>query len=117
MSGLAALHDQLGLRAELAVVRGVLGCLQDRLGASDRVVRVGPEDLLLVLPGWPPERVWQLCEEACARIPRLDQSYPFVPLPAVASTAVTRIRPLPVPQLRRQAEQSSTRPGTVTALA
>ena len=115
VSGLAELRERLGLRAELSVVRGVLTCVQHQLGPGDRVVRVGPEDLLLVLPLWTADRVWQLCEQACASIPLLDQCYPFVPLPTVAVATMTRARPLPVDQLRQQAERS-TQPGMVSAL-
>jgi GGDEF domain-containing protein len=116
VSGLADLRERLGLRAELSVVRGVLTCVEHRLGPGDRVVRVGPDDLLLVLPLWTADRVWQLCEQACTSIPLLDQCYPFVPLPTVAVATMTRARPLPVDQLRQQAERS-TQPGMVSALA
>ena len=117
MSGLADLHGQHGLRAELAVVQGVLGCLRDRLGENDRVVRTGPEDVLLVLPKWPADRVWQLCEQVCAGVVALEESYPFVPLSAVAAATVTRTRPLPLEQLRRQVEHSAGLPGSVSVLA
>jgi hypothetical protein len=90
--------------------------VENRLGQGERVVRVGPEDLLLVLPLWTAERVWQLCEQACASIPLLDQCYPFVPLPTVAIATTTRARPLPVDRLRRQAQRSSQQPGMVSAL-
>jgi DICT domain-containing protein/GGDEF domain-containing protein len=116
VSGLSGLHARHGRRAEQAVLQGVLGHLRERLGAGDRIVRVGSEDLLLVLPLWSAETVWELCEEACAHISRLDQSYPFVPLPTVAAATVTRSRPLPVEQLRRQAEQGHAQPGAVRAL-
>ncbi len=117
VSGLAELHGQHGLRAELAVVQGVLGCLQDRLGENDRVVRVGPEEVLLVLPKWPAEHIWRLCEQVCAGIGALEAGYPFVPLTAVAAATVTRSQPLPLDLLRRQAAHDAALPGSVSVLA
>jgi DICT domain-containing protein/GGDEF domain-containing protein len=117
VSGLAELHGQHGLRAELAVVQGVLGCLQDRLGENDRVVRVGPEEVLLVLPKWPAAHIWRLCEQVCARIGALEGSYPFVPLTAVAAATVARTQPLPLDLLRRQAAHDAALPGSISVLA
>jgi DICT domain-containing protein/GGDEF domain-containing protein len=117
VSGLAELHGQHGLRAELAVVQGVLGCLQDRLGENDRVVRVGPEEVLLVLPKWPAAHIWRLCEQVCAGIGALEGSYPFVPLTAVAAATVARTQPLPLDLLRRQAAHDAALPGSVSVLA
>lgn len=100
--GIAELRAQYGLRAELAALEGVTGSMRDLLTDVDRLVRVGREDFLMVLPSWEPDRVLDLCEEVCSRIALLDQAYPFVALPAVAAATVTRSRPLPVAGLVAQ---------------
>jgi DICT domain-containing protein/GGDEF domain-containing protein len=105
VAGLAELHDQYGLRAEMAVLQGLIGCVGDLLGEGDRVVRVGPEEILLVLPLWAAEDVWRLCEQVGTRIAKLDECYPFITLPTVSAAMVSRDRPLPLPALRQQVEQ------------
>jgi GGDEF domain-containing protein len=104
VAGLADLQGLYGLRAEHAAVGGLIRCLQDALTEGDRMVRVGPEDILVVLPLWSADRVRTFCEQACTQIAKLGESYPFVRLPTVAAGTVTRDRPLPLDQLRRQAE-------------
>lgn len=115
VSGLSELRDRHGLRAELAALQGVGGCVHDLLTGADRLVRIGGEDFLLVLPSWESDKVVELCEEVCTRIALLDQAYPFVSLPAVAAATVTRSRPLPVGDLVRQVERGTDR--TVALLA
>ncbi|WP_232662260.1 DICT sensory domain-containing protein [Pseudonocardia sp. TRM90224] len=96
----------LGLRAELAAVQGVTGCVADLISDTDRIVRLGGEahvggsdDFLLVLPSWSDEGVRRLVDEVRVRLAALDQAYPFVALPAVTAHVVTRDRPLPLEQL------------------
>ena len=97
--GVADVRAQYGLRAELAALQGVTRCAADLIGPVDRLVRLGREDFLMVLPSWPEDRVLALCDEVCARVAQLDQQYPFVALPAVAAATVTRERPLPIERL------------------
>ena len=115
--GIVEVRSKYGLRAELAVLRGVAGCVQDLLTPVDRVVRLGREDFLVVLPSWAPEKVLWFCEEVCLRMGALDQQFPFVSLPGVAAATVTRNRPLPVEQLRRQVLQSGGPSGPVSVLS
>jgi GGDEF domain-containing protein len=114
--GIAEVRSKYGLRAELAALRGVTGCVQDLLTPADRVVRLGREDFLVVLPSWEPERVLWFCEEVCTRMGALDQTYPFVALPGVAAATVTRNRPLPLEQLRQQVLRSGGPSGPVSVL-
>jgi GGDEF domain-containing protein len=102
--GLDTVRSRYGLRAEQAVVTGVARAVTGLLTRSDRVVQTAPEDLLLVLPSWPAGHVQVLRDEVCARIGRLEQQYPFVPLPAVGAALVTRERPLPLARLVAQVE-------------
>jgi GGDEF domain-containing protein len=97
--GVAQLRGQYGLRAELAVLQGLREGIVGLLRQTDRLIRLGREDFLVVLPSWKNEDVLRLCDEVCARVSALDQGYPFVALPAVAAATVTRERPLPVQRL------------------
>jgi GGDEF domain-containing protein len=114
--GIAELRAKYGLRAELAALQGVTACVQELLTPVDRVVRLGREDFLAVLPSWAPEKVLWFCEEVCARVARLDEAYPFVALPGVAAATVTRNRPLPVEQLRQQVLHGGGPAGPVSVL-
>jgi GGDEF domain-containing protein len=107
--GVADVRAQHGLRAELAALQGVTRCAADLLGPVDRLVRLGREDFLMVLPSWSEQNVLGLCDEVCARVSQLDQQYPFVALPAVAAATVTRDRPLPIERLVRQVNGSERR--------
>ena len=100
--GVAALRAQYGLRAELATLQGITHSVKELLTPSDRVVRLGREDFLAVLPSWRESDVLGLCDEVCTRVSGLDQQYPFVALPATAVATVTRERPLPVDRLVAQ---------------
>jgi DICT domain-containing protein/GGDEF domain-containing protein len=102
--GLADLRSRYGLRAELAVMTGVTRSIQGLLTRSDRLVQLAREDFLVVLPSWPEGHVQVLCDEVCGRVGRLDQQYPFVPLPAVGAATVTREQPLPIDRLVAQVE-------------
>ena len=84
MFGIAEVRADYGLRAELAALHGVSECVQDLLTSVDRVVRIGREDFLVVLPSWSPEKVMWFCEEVCERVARLEDTYPFIALPGVA---------------------------------
>lgn len=102
--GVAQLREQYGLRAELAALAGLTQSVQDLLSPTDKMIRIGREDFLVVLPSWRDDDVLRLCDEVCARVARLDQSYPFVALPAAAAVTVTRERPLPLHRLAREVE-------------
>lgn len=102
--GLAELRGRYGVRAEQAVLTGITRAVTGLLTRSDRVVQLTREDVLIVLPSWPAGHVHVLCDEVCGRVGRLDQQYPFVPLPAVGAGLVTRERPLPVDRLVAQVE-------------
>ncbi len=100
--GVADLRRRYGLRAEHAALQGLRDGIGTLVRDTDRVIRVGREDFLVVLPGWKDEDVLTLCDAVCARVAALDQVYPFVALPSSAATTVTRERPLPVDQLVHQ---------------
>lgn len=102
--GVAQLRSQYGLRAELAAIAGVTQCVQDLLSPTDRLIRIGREDFLVVLPSWSTDDLLRLCDDVCDRVARLDQVYPFVALPAAAAVTVTRERPLPLARLAREVE-------------
>jgi GGDEF domain-containing protein len=102
VEGMAGLREQFGLRAETDALAGITACVQGLLGEGDRLVRLGEEEFLAVLPSWAPDRVLRFCEQACAGIAELEQVYPFVPLPAAAAATVTRSRPLPLDELRER---------------
>ena len=97
--GAAQLRAQYGVRAELTVLQGLRESIGALLRTTDRMVRLGREDFLLVLPSWASQEVLGLADEVCLRVSALDQLYPFVALPAVAAATVTRERPLPVQRL------------------
>jgi GGDEF domain-containing protein len=97
--GVAELRGQYGLRAEMAALQGLREGISGLLHPTDRLVRIGHEDFLVVLPSWPNDEVLRFTDEVCARISALDQVYPFVALPAVAAATVTRERPLPLDRL------------------
>jgi GGDEF domain-containing protein len=105
--GVGRLRAQYGLRAEVAALQGLRDRLGELLRPTDRIVRVGREDFLLVLPSWTDEAVVALCDEVCARVAALDQMYPFVALPATVAATVTRNRPLPVAALVHRVEEES----------
>lgn len=100
--GAASLRGQYGVRAELAVLQGLREAVGGMLHSTDRLIRLGLEDFLVVLPSWPDDEVLRLCDEVCTRVAGLDQVYPFVALPAVAAATVTREQPLPVQRLIRE---------------
>lgn len=102
--GVAQLRSQYGLRAELAALAVLTQSMQDLLSPTDRAIRIGREDFLVVLPSWRADDVLRLCDEVCDRVARLDQVYPFVALPAAAAVTVTRERPLPLARLTREVE-------------
>ncbi len=102
--GLGELRSRYGLRAELAVMTGVARSIDGLITRTDRVVQLSREDVLIVLPGWPAGHVHVLCDEVCARVTRLDQQYPFVPMPATGAAIVTREQPLPIDRLIAQVE-------------
>ena len=98
--GIPEVRSRFGMRAELAVLQAVARTLQQRLDEADRAVRLGPEDFLVVLPSRTPDEVHAFCETTCDALDGLDRSYPFVRLPATATSTATRRRPLPVDRLR-----------------
>ncbi|MCX6463471.1 MAG: hypothetical protein NTW05_07745 [Pseudonocardiales bacterium] len=102
--GLGDLRARYGLRAELAAMTGVSRSIQGLLTRSDRLVQLDRQDFLVVLPSWPVGHVHVLCDEVCARVAKLDQQYPFVPLPATGAATVTREQPLPIDRLVAQVE-------------
>lgn len=105
--GADRLRTQYGLRAEVAALQGLRDRLAELLRPTDRIVRIGREDFLLVLPSWSDEAVVALSDEVCARVAALDQVYPFVALPATVAATVTRNRPLPVAALVHRVEEES----------
>jgi DICT domain-containing protein len=103
LSGLAAMRARHGRRAELAVLKNLAGGLQALTRDVDRVVTLGHEDFLVLLPSARPDDVLRICNEVCRVASRLDEAYPFAALPAKVAGTVTRERPLPVDRLRQHA--------------
>ena len=117
VSGIGDVRSRYGLRAELAALQGLARTLQHRLDHADRAVRLSAEEFLVVLPGRAPDDVLAFCDVVRDDLNRLDSSYPFVNLPATAAATVTRSRPLPVDQLRRELDTGDAVPGDVAVLA
>jgi GGDEF domain-containing protein len=118
VSGIADVRQRYGLRAELAVSQNVARILQQDLADTERAVRLTAEDFLVVLPARPAAEVRAFCDDTCDRLGRqLDQSYPFVNLPATAVATVTRSRPLPVDRLLRRLDTTAGVAGDVAVLA
>ena len=113
--GIPEVRSRYGMRAELAALQAVARTLQHRLDEADRAVRLTPADFLVVLPSRTLDDVVAFCDEVCDGLARLDRSYPFVSLPATATSTVTRRRPLPVDRLREQLDGVTT-PGDVAVL-
>lgn len=107
VDGAAELRHRYGLRAELAAMQGVAQCFARQLSDVDRVVRMGHEDFLAVLPARRPDEVLRFSEEVTRQISTLEQQYPFVPLAGAAAATVTRQRPLPLPALADQVARVS----------
>ncbi len=82
--------------AERDVLESIARVLLRHTGAADRVVRVGREEFLLVLPSREPDEVAHWTERARAEIGALSGSHPFVPTAASAVITRTRLRPLPL---------------------
>lgn len=101
LPGLAALRPRFGRRGELAVLQGLATALQGLTGVCDRVVALGPEEVLVVLPSAAPDDVLELCHEVCRHAAAIEEGYPYVALPALVAGTVTRARPLPLDRLRR----------------
>ncbi|MDT7580465.1 MAG: hypothetical protein QOK35_1729 [Pseudonocardiales bacterium] len=100
LPGLAGLRPRYGRRGELAVLQGLATLLHDQTGVCDRVVALGPEEVLAVLPSAAPDDVLALCHEVCRHAAGIGDAYPYVALPALVAGTVTRARPLPLDRLR-----------------
>jgi GGDEF domain-containing protein len=101
LPGLAALRPRFGRRGELAVLQGLATVLHAWTGPGGRVVALGPEEVLAVLPSALPDDVLALCNEVCRHAAEIGDVYPYVALPALVAGTVTRARPLPLERLRR----------------
>jgi GGDEF domain-containing protein len=101
LPGLATLRPRYGRRGELAVLQGLAAVLHGLTGAAGRVVALGPEEILAVLPSATPDDVLALCHEACRHTVAAQDAYPYVVLPALVAGTITRARPLPLDRLRR----------------
>ena len=103
LSGLTAMRARYGRRAELAVLKSVAGGLRSLTRDVDRVVTLGHDEFLVLLPSAVPDNVLKVCNEVCRVASGLDEAYPFIALPAKVAGTVTRERPLPVDRLRQHA--------------
>lgn len=112
---LALANDRHGFRAELALLQAVARVLRARLTRSDRAVRLGREEFLLVLPGSSRARLVAVAEQARADVGLLARAYPFIPAAAAVAVMSTRSRPLPVPTLWK-ALDDAVRAGLPTVL-
>ena len=104
LTNTAEIRARHGVRVEVMALQTVARCLQELITDSDRVVRLGREDFLLVLPSWPSERVLALSREAQTHVDKMGDQFPFVTLGSVVAVTVTRDRPLPVAQLMQELE-------------
>ena len=103
LAGLTAMRARYGRRAELAVRQSVAAGLRLLGRGVDRVVTLGHDEFLVLLPSAGPDDVLQVCNEVCRVASGLDEAYPFIALPAKVAGTVTRERPLPVDRLRQHA--------------
>lgn len=103
LTGLSAVRSGFGRRAELAVLKRLAQGLHQVAG-GDRVIALGTEDFLIVLPAGGPADVLDACNAVCRIAGGLDEAYPFVTLPAKVAGTVTRERPLPIERLRTHAD-------------
>jgi GGDEF domain-containing protein/DICT domain-containing protein len=109
VAGVTGIRGTYGLRAELAAFQSLAGCLLNGLTGADRAIRLGGEDFLVVAPGRTADEMADYCDRVAVDIARLDQSYPFVPLPTVAAATGTRSRPLPIDRLRARLDGATAR--------
>ena len=93
---LSLLRGRYGVAAERAALTSIARVLRRHVVDADRVVRVGLEEFLLVLPGCGTEQLARGTERARAEIGALSGAHPFVPTPASAVITWTRRRPLPL---------------------
>jgi GGDEF domain-containing protein len=112
----ARVRAQYGMRAEMAATQSVGRALQQVCDGADRVVQIGRDDFLFVLPSATTERVVAVGREAAACVERLDEQYPFVALDTVVAATVTRERPLPVHRLVEELHQMSGGPESIHLL-
>jgi GGDEF domain-containing protein len=101
--GLVALRARYGRRGELAVLKGLATGLAELVGPGERVVAVGPEEFLLVLPAATADDVLRQCRAAGRCADGIAGIYPFVALPSLVAGTLTRARPLPLERLREHA--------------
>ena len=52
----------------MAALQGLREGISGLLHPTDRLVRIGHEDFLVVLPSWPNDEVLRFTDEVCARI-------------------------------------------------
>lgn len=112
-----SLRERFGARAEMGALVVVAGILTDLATDTDRVIRVGRESFLFVLPGWSHDQVVDLIRRITARTARLEEQYPFVPLGTAVAATVTRSRPLPVDRLFDELEHRRPDDGAPRLLA
>ncbi|TCK25973.1 sensor domain-containing diguanylate cyclase [Pseudonocardia endophytica] len=93
---LSLVRARHGVLAEREVLEAVARVLRGYVVGADRVVRVGREEFLLVLPSRSTEQLARWTERARAEIGALSGAHPFVPTPASAVITRTRLRPLPL---------------------
>ena len=103
LDGLSSLRADFGRRAELAVLKRLAQGLRQAVGGADRVIALGPEDFLVLLPSAGPADVLEACNAVSRIAGGLDEAYPFITLPAKVAGTVTRERPLPIARLRTHA--------------
>jgi DICT domain-containing protein len=101
--GLVALRARYGRRGELAVLKGLATGMAELVGPGDRVVALGSEEFLLVLPSATEDDVLRQCRAAGRCADGIAGVYPFVALPSLVAGTVTRVRPLPLERLREHA--------------
>lgn len=99
VDGLRDLTERYGLRGADAAIRAVVEALTRSRAPGDRVVRLGEDRFLLVLPGRHPDAVVAAARGIVDGLSAAGRQYPFLPLTTTVVTTVTRRRPLPLAEL------------------
>lgn len=114
---LRGLVEKYGRRAGANVAHGVGSVLRDEARPMDRAIRLDEDSFLLAQPAVSEHDLLRLNGRLAHRLAALERSYPFVPLPSKSALLVSRLRPLPLDELRDATEQLRDRQENVTVLA
>ncbi|MCD2194281.1 hypothetical protein LQ327_12945 [Actinomycetospora endophytica] len=101
---IAGLREAHGVRAEHAALATIGEQIQQVLPSPiDRAVRLRDGDFLLLYPARHDDDLAAYHDALTRALDDCEHRYPFIPLPSSAAALVTRVRPLPVPELMNAA--------------